>query len=114
MTYQLAGVLDTRNAGSKKGIPHKCEAPGCTKTTRIWVCLDEIDYKPAGPTSFRTRRITGRHLIVGTCCCKKLVEEGKFPIYEESKVLTALEEPPIGITSREGMKLFKEFQTPKP
>ena len=105
--YQLAGILDTRPAGSKHGIKHKCGL--CPKSSQIWVCLEEINFVPEMKDRFRSVKAVGK-LVVGTCCCKKLVKTGMFPIFTEQQVMAALEHSPISITSRKGRKLFEEFK----
>ena len=110
MQYRLMGILDTRPAGSKRGIKHKCEVSGCHKSSQIWVCLQGTEVVDNGPDRPLTITLTEDRLVVGTCCCKKLVKTGMFPIFVEQQVMAALEEVPINITSRKGKKLFEEFK----
>ena len=110
MQYRLVGILDTRTPGSKHGIKHKCEVSGCHKSSQIWVCLQGQEVVDNGPDRPLAITLTEDRLVVGTCCCKKLIKNAKFPIWAEHKALAALEESPINITSRKGQKLFEEFK----
>lgn len=109
MSYQLAGILDTRPDGRRGGIRHKCGADGCHKSSYIWVCLEEIKFQPKGETSGHYAT-TGKKLVVGTECVKKLINARKFPLCAEYTMLEALECPPVSINSREGKHLFDEFR----
>ena len=110
MQYRLIGILDTRSSGSKHGIKHKCEVHGCHKSSQIWVCLRGMEVVDHGPDRPLSITLTEDRLVVGTCCCKKLVKTGMFPIFVEQQVMAALEKSPISITSRKGQKLFEEFR----
>lgn len=101
--YQLIGVLNTRPVDSPHGIQHRCQAPGCHRKTATWVCLEEVAVDPTVPCL----RFTGKTMVVGTCCCSKLLGTGFFPIFHEPTVAAALESAPTGISSRKGQKLFE-------
>lgn len=109
MPYQLAGILDTRPDGRKGGIKHKCGCPGCHKAPYIWVCLEETKFEPVGDTSGRYVE-TGKKLVVGTSCVKKLIDARKFTLPGEYTMLEALECPPVSINSTHGRKLFEGFR----
>lgn len=84
-------ILDTRCKAQPKGIARKCAV--CGRMHVIWACFRETELsltRGFGATALPT----GKTLIAGTGCAKKILEDKvpgiRVPIYEEEKLRNAL------------------------
>lgn len=90
--HSFTCILNTRCKAQPKGIARKCAV--CGRTHVVWVCFREVEVSAVG--SFGAAALpTGKTIITGTGCAKKVLEDKvpgiRVPVYETTRLRETLE-----------------------